>query len=497
MIANGFDVAVLEHHVSSSAGGFTNQYSQARITYYNITGIPRSYFDGITYVSGGGAGTYGSFVTKYNQRIAIPSNFTAAINGSNNGLDYTVALNFENVEPYTGTNLVAHLALSESNLPYGGDVYNYVTRLLVPDANGTPLDFSTSTTQTVILNFSMNPSWVLENCEFIAFIQDNTTKEILQATKINVLDLAPLTTNNAGAVALNAMPVMNCTEQVSPAFTILNDGAEELTSLNINYRVNEEVLNTFEWTGSLMYGETEQVNLPSASFTMQDENDFIIYTSLPNGMPDEDPTNDTLTSSFVPASEMVPDLFVFIKLDNNPEETTWEVFDAEGTVIKSGGPYTEPLAFMKDTVYFDSPGCYTFAIYDEGGDGILDDGFYRLRDGNNDEIVFNTEFWVAEEMLEFANTATGIEDNFAEEAMRIYPNPASEYSNVLFNLTESVQVELNVYSLTGEVIYQESKQNLSPGMNSFTLHTSEFSSGIYFVKLKVGDQITTNKLTVH
>ncbi len=97
----------MEHHVSSSAGGFTNQYSQARITYYNISGIPRSYFDGITYVSGGGTGTYNSFLTKYNQRIVVPSSFNVSMNGMNEGLDYTVVLSLENVEPYTGTNLVS------------------------------------------------------------------------------------------------------------------------------------------------------------------------------------------------------------------------------------------------------------------------------------------------------------------------------------------------------------------------------------------------------
>lgn len=497
MIANGFDVAVLEHHASSSGGNLPSSYATARMNYYGISGIPNSYFDGITNVSGGGTGTYNAFLAKYNQRIAVASNFTAAINGAGDGLDYTVMLNFEMVEPYSGTNLVAHLAVNESGIVNGGSTYNYATRLFTPDANGTPLDFSSSTSQSVMLEFSMDPIWVLDNCEFIAFIQDNTTKEILQATKISVLELAPLTTNNAGAVALNAMPVMNCSEQVSPNFTILNDGAEELTNLTINYKVNDEDLNTYEWTGSLMYAETEQVELPSASFTMQDENDFIIYTTLPNGMPDEDPTNDTLTSSFIPAVDMVPDLYVFVKLDSNPGETSWEVFDAEGIVLKSGGPYTEPMAFIKDTVTFDEPGCYTFAIYDEGGDGILDDGFYRLRDGNNDEIIFNTEFWSPEEMIEAGYLTTAIDDNFVEEGMKIYPNPASDYSNIMFNLNERTHVELSVYNLTGEVIFQESKQNLSLGMNSFTLNTSEFSSGIYFVKLRLGDQITTNKLTVH
>jgi len=71
LIANGFDVAVMEHHTSSSGGGFPNGYAQARLSYYGISGIPDSYFDGITHVIGGGTGTYNAFVSKYNQRINL------------------------------------------------------------------------------------------------------------------------------------------------------------------------------------------------------------------------------------------------------------------------------------------------------------------------------------------------------------------------------------------------------------------------------------------
>jgi hypothetical protein len=207
LIANGYQVAVMEHHTSSSGGGFTNIYSQARISYYGISGIPNSFFDGITNVLGGGTGTYNQFLNKYNQRIAVPSNFTIAVNGMHEGLNYTVVLNMEMVEPYSGTNLVAHLGVTESDLPYGGDIFNYVTRLFVPSASGTPVNFSSNPNQTVVLDFTMNASWVLENCEFVAFIQNNATKEILQATKVAVLDLMPLYYDNAGCMEIHMVPV--------------------------------------------------------------------------------------------------------------------------------------------------------------------------------------------------------------------------------------------------------------------------------------------------
>jgi len=42
---------------------------------------------------------------------------------------------------------------------------------MVPDQNGTALDFSTNTTQTVNLNFTLDPTWVVNELELVAFIQ--------------------------------------------------------------------------------------------------------------------------------------------------------------------------------------------------------------------------------------------------------------------------------------------------------------------------------------
>ncbi|MEZ5198787.1 MAG: hypothetical protein R2764_21150 [Bacteroidales bacterium] len=144
------------------------------------------------------------------------SNFTLSLNGFNDGLDYTVVASMENVEPYTGTNLVLQFGVTESGCAYGGDIFNYVTRRLYPTQSGTPLDFSTNPNQSVTLQFTLDAGWVQENCEFVAFIQDNSTKEILQATKVGALDLMPLYFDNAGCVALNKVPVLNCTGEVAP-----------------------------------------------------------------------------------------------------------------------------------------------------------------------------------------------------------------------------------------------------------------------------------------
>ena len=495
MIANGFDVAVLEHHVSSSGGGFTNPYSQARISYYGIGGIPESFFDGITSVLGGSTGTYNQFLSKYNQRIAVPSNFTVGINGFNDGLDYTVLLTLENVEPYTGTNLVAHLAVSESNCVYSSDVFNFVTRLFVPDANGTPVDFSSNSTQSVLLEFSMSPAWVIDNCEFVAFIQNNSTKEILQATKVAVPDLVPMYFNNASTQAINMVPVLNCTGEVAPRVTIANQGADALTSVNINYKVNDEDLNTYNWTGSLAYGETEQVDLPAVGFELVTDNDLLVYTTDPNGSEDEDNSNDTTSTTFNSAMEVTPDIHLYLKLDDNPEETTWELKNSAGEVLFSGGSYTVPQQFIQETFPLNMDDCYTFAIYDDGGDGLTGPGFYALRQGDYSLFYENQDFENTDELVQFSINQTAIPDNESISEFNIYPNPFEDFTNVSFTLDESVNVELTVYNVIGEVVYTFSQQNMGWGNQQLMIDTKDYKPGVYFVHLVAGDKVYTKKIS--
>ncbi len=79
---------------------------------------------------------------------------------------------------------------------------------------------------------------------------------------------------------------------------------------------------------------------------------------------------------------------VSIKLDDFPEETSWEIVDdLTGSTVASGGPYGVNQAgkIKNKTVCLDD-GLYSFYIDDEYGDGICCDygfGYVKLRDSNN------------------------------------------------------------------------------------------------------------------
>jgi|GEM_PF-1685787 len=184
LIANGHNVAVIHNHNGDSLATI---YSNARNSYYNITGYPTAKFDGIlAHVGGGSASTYPQYLPKVEQRNATLSDFTIDLNlqqVQNN--DYHATVQLENVGAYPGSNLVLQAVVTESMLDINwglGDYVNSANRLMVPNQNGTAISFAGGDVQTIELDFTLEDYWIPENCELIVFVQDNSTKEILQAT---------------------------------------------------------------------------------------------------------------------------------------------------------------------------------------------------------------------------------------------------------------------------------------------------------------------------
>lgn len=386
MIANGHDVAVIEYH---SGDPFQNSYATARISYYGMSGFPTAKFDGVLTKVGGNhtQSMYSQYLALYNQRIVIPSSFTLSINGNNTGLNYDVMITADKVASFTGTNLVLHLALTESEIPYnwqGMNELNFVERLMVPNQNGTPLDFSAQSTQVVNLNFTLNSSWNENHCELVAFIQNNSNKEILQATKVALADLMPAYSVDAALDEMHGVPQTSCTGTCAPSVMLRNGGSDALVSADIMYSVNGGPLSSHTWNGNLGFMEQAMVDLPSISFTVQPVNTMTAYVTNPNGTVDQNPSNDTTYSDFVQATETTSALYLELLTDDNPEETTWELTDATGNVLYSGGPYTGmPNTLIQETFALSDEDCYSFRIYDDGGNGICCDngnGSYQLND---------------------------------------------------------------------------------------------------------------------
>ena len=195
LLENGKLVAVIENHNNTGgADPYANVYSNARNTYYGITGYPTAVFDGLLKVVGGShtVSMYPQYVVKYNTRIAKLADLTLEMEVTNTGLDYTAVITITKVGTITATDLKLHFYVTQSNISYnwqGQNHLEHVNRLMVPNQNGTSVSFTSGDVQVVTLNWTMNAAWPIEDCEFIPFVQGKSGKEIFNSIKRAAIDL--------------------------------------------------------------------------------------------------------------------------------------------------------------------------------------------------------------------------------------------------------------------------------------------------------------------
>jgi hypothetical protein len=83
-----------------------------------------------------------------------------------------------------------------------------------------------------------------------------------------------------------------------------------------------------------------------------------------------------------------------------------------------------------------------------------------------------------------------------EVTLTSYPNPMREQATLEYTLPEAGQVRLNVYDMLGRRVATLEKGNKKAGRHRVPLEKTALSSGVYFGRLKVGDQTRTHKITV-
>jgi hypothetical protein len=182
LVSNGKDVAVIEYHNGDT---FTNTASDARNTYYNITGYPTATFDGTTKLVGGNhtLSMYSSYLPIYESLKPIKSPFYIALTGSLSGTALHVNAFINRYGRISSDQLVLHFAVTETEIPFvwqGQTQLNFVERAMVPNASGTTLNIASVASQTISLDTTLSSSWTIANLNLVAFIQNPTTKEIYQ-----------------------------------------------------------------------------------------------------------------------------------------------------------------------------------------------------------------------------------------------------------------------------------------------------------------------------
>ncbi len=82
------------------------------------------------------------------------------------------------------------------------------------------------------------------------------------------------------------------------------------------------------------------------------------------------------------------------------------------------------------------------------------------------------------------------------EVSAAYPNPFTGITSVDVTLVERANVSVEIYSVTGQKVKEQSFGQYPAGMFKLDVNASDLNTGIYLLKVKAGDKATTTRINV-
>jgi len=299
-----------------------------------------------------------------------------------------------------------------------------------------------------------------------------------------------------------------------PVITVKNTGSNTITSMTIQYGLTDSTMSTFNWTGSLAPLHDTDITLPSLAQLdeiagVSGTYGFTATITAVNGSPDDDNTNNALSSQFISAPSW-PNSFVITLAANNEgdasgnSEDSWVIYDMNNDIVAQR---TDALisTTYRDTVVL-NPGSYKFVLTDAGCDGLqwwafsgsgITSGFLYVKkltgtylnlNGYSYSGTYRDDFGCGVTQYFRINESLAINDlNKESISLQAYPNPANGVVNVDIANDGQVSGQLSILDELGRVL-----QTTAINSRQTQLDVSGLANGLYTVQFNSGNG---NKLT--
>ena len=286
----------------------------------------------------------------------------------------------------------------------------------------------------------------------------------------------------------------------SPKVLIKNTGSTDLTAVTITYWVNNSASPlTYNWTGNLVFGATEEVTLPSSydlwSSITPTNNVFHAELSSPNGGTDDYLFNDHYESRFEIPEVMPSDIIIWFKTNSAPGESSYEIVDEYDNLIFSRS------GMVANTMYKDTMnlglGCYKYRVNDTGDDGI---SFYANNDGSGYNRFFSPTLGIVKTFE--PDFGDNINFNFTVDfplsyeelngitKLTLFPNPASE--SFVIEGSEVHLAKVKMYDNLGKQIVIP----FATSSNRLSFDAKNIAEGIYFIQVDINGRLETKKVVI-
>lgn len=321
----------------------------------------------------------------------------------------------------------------------------------------------------------------LEDLHFIAFIAQGQ-KEVLTAIDIPV-EIVNRPAADARVLSIVENGVGNCEGKSNAVVTFENAGtSDNLTSLEYKYSVGENEY-TGSWTGDLtpMSG-TSTVELDNFEFPMNSNNVLYFEVTSINGEPI---TTTPFPYNIKTKGEAAGYMYFKIVTDRYADETTFKVFNPDGTVLLQGGPWNQAIQTRTFDIKPTMTGCHRLEVYDQYGDGInagYGAGYFEVWNSNNDVIIHDDGAFGSKAVYYINVTEPYAVEDHSAENVSIYPNPATD------NITISGAANLiraEIFNIQGQLVKAENETGV--------ISVKDLSNGVYMLKVTTDNGSTMHK----
>jgi len=281
----------------------------------------------------------------------------------------------------------------------------------------------------------------------------------------------------------------------NPKVELYNMGSAALTSVRVEMRQGNTLLQTVNWTGNLprwqsTMVEFDQLNVVSGTT-------YTATVSLPNGVVDdhEPGLSEDYTYTIAPIAELAT-VHLQFRTDNYASESSWKLFDSNNNQVAQNGSLANATTY--DHWWNLNPNeCYRFDLYDGYGDGICcayGNGFFRLR-SNGTLMAEGGQFGGLATTYFKTGTAVGIAENVLDGGLGLFPNPTSGMVTVQFDLPAAGTLNIEVRNILGGVITQR-LHVATVGSQQTTLDLSDLANGSYLISFYADGMSASRKLTI-
>jgi thiol-disulfide isomerase/thioredoxin len=264
----GLDVAIIEYH------GLVNDMYETPATAVR-TGFYAPFYsedgEGFAYpatVIDGRAGFEGALSSVddqnayydyfYEDYIDIPSVYLISPQVeriATSPYQFDVSIDVEETFAYYEDEMRLFVALTETNIPeswQGGlEEINFVLREMYPNAAGSVMDFSDTNSDNYSFQFTLDTSYVIENCELVFFLQNMENAYIMEVAKMDLEDFS------AGIYDMNSNYV-----------SVYPNPASEQVLITANEKINE--ISVHSITGQtvlVLHPGTNQTQILTSAFS--------------------------------------------------------------------------------------------------------------------------------------------------------------------------------------------------------------------------------------